>query len=88
MIQKRKEEIMRRMFHALVVLVMFTVFVFHGPLIATASGISATTPLQVVVVSGSNYEMGVQYGEQAAELIAANRDVTWQLLDTQVTAHP
>jgi hypothetical protein len=88
MIQKRKEEIMRRMFHALVVLVMFTVFVFHGPLIATASGISATTPLQVVVVSGSNYEMGVQYGEQAAELIAANRDVTWQLLDTQVTAYP
>jgi hypothetical protein len=79
---------MRRMFHALVVLVMFSVVIFHGPLGAAASWTSATTPLQVVVVSGSNYEMGVQYAEQAAELIVANRDVTWQLLDTQVTAYP
>lgn len=87
MFQKRKEEIMKRMFHALVVLVMFSVFLFHGPLAIAASGTLAT-PLRVVVVSGSNYEMGVQYGEQAADLIAANRDVTWQLLDTQVTAYP
>jgi hypothetical protein len=28
--------------------------------------------------------MGVQYGEQAAALIAANRDVVWEILDTQV----
>jgi hypothetical protein len=49
---------------------------------------AAAAPLKVVVVSGSNYEMGVQYGEQAADLIAANRDVTWNLLDTGVTAYP
>jgi hypothetical protein len=86
--QKRREEIiMKKMFHALVVLVMFSVVVFHGPL-AVASGTSATPPIKVVVVSGTNYGMGVQYGEQAADLIAANRDVTWHLLDTQVTAGP
>jgi hypothetical protein len=72
------------MFHALVVLVMFSVVIFHGPLSATASWTSAP-PIRVVVVSGTNYEMGVQYGEQAADLIAANRDATWQLLDTRVT---
>jgi hypothetical protein len=88
MFQKRKEEIMKRMFHALVVLVIFSVVIFHGPLGAVASWTSATPPIRVVVVSGTNYEMGVQYGEQAAELIAANRDVTWNLLDTQVTAYP
>lgn len=79
---------MRRMFHALVVLVMFSVVIFHGPLGAAASWTSATPPIRVVVVSGTNYEMGVQYGEQAAELIAINRDVTWNLLDTRVTAYP
>jgi hypothetical protein len=77
MVQKRKEEIMRRTFHALVVLVMFSVVIFHGPLGAAASWTPATTPIRVVVVSGTNYEMGVQYGEQAAELIAVNRDVVW-----------
>jgi len=76
------------MFNALVVIVIFSVVFFHGPLCASASGISATTPVKVVVVSGTNYEMGFQYGEQAAELIAANRDVTWDLLDTQVTEYP
>lgn len=76
---------MKRMFHALVVLVVSSVVVFHGSLGAVASGTSATPPIKVVVVSGTNYEMGVQYGEQAAELIAANRDATWNLLDTQVT---
>jgi hypothetical protein len=65
------------MFHALVVLVVFSVFLFHGPLGAAASGTSAPPPIRVVVVSGTNYEMGVQYGEQAAELIAVNRDVVW-----------
>lgn len=75
---------MKRMFHALVVLVMFSVVVFHGPLGAAASGTSATTPIKVVVVSGTNYEMGVQYGEQAAALIDGNRAVVWNILDTQV----
>jgi hypothetical protein len=88
MFQKRKEEFMRRMFHALVVLVTFSVVFFYGPLGAAASWTSAPPPIRVVVVSGTNYQMGVQYGEQAADLIAANRDVTWQLLDTQVTAYP
>jgi len=68
---------MKRMFHALVVLVMLSVVIFHGPLGAAASGTSAPPPIRVVVVSGTNYEMGVQYGEQAAELIAINRDVVW-----------
>jgi hypothetical protein len=83
MFQKRKGAIMKRMFHALVVLVMFSVVIFHGPLGVAASGTS-TTPIRVVVVSGTNYEMGVQYGEQAAELIAVNRDVVWEILDTKV----
>jgi hypothetical protein len=84
MFQKRKEAIMKRMFHALVVLVMFSIILFHGPLVVDASGTFEKTPLKVVVVAGSNYEMGVQYGEQAADLIAANRDVTWNILDDQV----
>jgi hypothetical protein len=75
---------MKRMFHALVVLLMLSVVLFHGPLVVAASGTSATPPIRVVVVSGTNYEMGVQYGEQAAELIAVNRDVVWNLLDTRV----
>jgi hypothetical protein len=79
---------MKRMFHALVVLVTFSVVIFHSPLGAAAPWTSAKPPIKVVVVSGTNYEMGVQYGEQAAKLIAANRDVTWNLLDTQVTAYP
>lgn len=79
---------MKRMFHALVVSATLIVVIFYGPLGADASWTSATPPIKVVVVSGTNYEMGVQYGEQAAELIAANRDVTWSLLDTQVTAYP
>ena len=45
-----------------------------------ASSAPAPPPLQVVVVSGSDYEMGVQYGEQAAPLIAANRDQVWNLM--------
>jgi hypothetical protein len=79
---------MKRMFHALVVLMTFSVVIFHTPLGAAAPWTSAKPPIKVVVVSGTNYEMGVQYGEQAAKLIAANRDVTWNLLDTQVTAYP
>jgi hypothetical protein len=75
---------MKRMFHALVVLVMFSVVIFYGPLGAAASWTSATPPIKVVVVSGTNYEMGVQYGEQAAELIAVNRDVVWNILETKV----
>jgi hypothetical protein len=72
------------MFHAWVVLVTLSVVIFHGPLDAAASGTSATPPIKVVVVSGTNYEMGVQYGEQAADLIAANRDATNELLSTKV----
>ena len=75
---------MRRMFQASVVLVMFSVFLFHGPLDAATSGTLATPPLQVVVVSGTNYEMGVQYGEQAAAFIAAMRDEAWNIMDNQV----
>jgi uncharacterized protein (DUF2062 family) len=60
---------MKRMFHAWVVLAMFSVVLFHGPLVIDASGILAKTPVKVVVVSGTNYEMGVQYGEQAAKFI-------------------
>jgi len=75
---------MRRMFQASVVLVMFSVFLFHGPLDAATSGTLATPPLQVVVVSGTNYEMGVQYGEQAAALISAMRDEAWNIMDNQV----
>jgi hypothetical protein len=72
------------MFHALVVLVMFSgVVIFHSPLGAAASWTPVTPPIRVVVVSGTNYEMGVQYGEQAAELIAVNRDVVWEILDTK-----
>jgi hypothetical protein len=84
MVQKREEEIMKRMFHALVVLVTFSIVIFHGPLGAVASGKWSPPPIKVVVVSGTNYEMGVQYGEQAAELIAVNRDVVWEILDTEV----
>jgi hypothetical protein len=68
----------------LVVLVTFSVVIFHGPLGAAASWTSATPLIKVVVVSGTNYEMGVQYGEQAAKFIAANRDIVWNILDTQV----
>src|SRR5271157_4704205 len=75
---------MKRVFHALVVLTMFGVIVFHGSLGASASGTPAATPLQVIVVSGSNYEMGVQYGEQAAAVINANRLAINQVLATQV----
>jgi hypothetical protein len=75
---------MKRMFLSLVLPVVFSIVVIHGPLAFTSSDSSISPPLKVVVVTGSNYEMGVQYGEQAAELIAANRDVVWNLLDTRV----
>jgi hypothetical protein len=75
---------MRRIIQGLLVLVILGIFAFHGLAIAATT----STPLRVVVVSGSNYEMGVQYGEQAADLIALNRDATWQLLDNKVTAYP
>jgi len=77
---------MGRVFHALVMLMVVSVVVFPGALVFAAP--ETSPPIKVVVVSGSNYEMGVQYGEQAADLIAANRDVTWNLLDTRVTAFP
>jgi hypothetical protein len=73
---------MKKMVHVIAVLVMFSVVVFHCTLVFAAP--ESSSPLRVVVVSGSNYDMGVQYGEQAADLIAANRDVTWNLLDSAV----
>ena len=70
---------MKRAFHAAIVLTIFGFLFFYGPFATYA-----TTPIRVVVVSGSNYEMGVQYGQQAAELIAVNRDVVWNILETKV----
>jgi hypothetical protein len=84
---ERRRKFMKKMFHALSLLVMIGAVVFHGSFVFAAPDISKSVPLKVVVVSGSNYEMGVQYGEQAAELIAANRDVAWQILDNQVAAY-
>ncbi len=75
---------MKRTFHVLVALAMFGVVVFYGQPGAAASEVSAATPLKVVVVSGSNYEMGVQYGEQAAALIDGNRLAVNSVLATQV----
>lgn len=72
----------------LVGLIVLSVALFHGPMAVAGQQHWASPPITVVVVSGTNYEMGVQYGEQAADLIAANRDTTWNLLDTQVTAYP
>jgi hypothetical protein len=74
---------MKKMFNTLVLLLMSAVIVFYGPITAGATGITSA-PIKVVVVSGTNYEMGVQYGEQAAKLIALNRDAVWKLLDEQV----
>jgi hypothetical protein len=79
---------MKKMIRVLAVFAVFSVIFFHGPLSAIAEGLSIKTPVKVVIVSGSNYEMGVQYGEQAADLIAANRDAAWQILDNQVLAYP
>jgi hypothetical protein len=76
---------MKRTLHALAVMVIFILVVFHCSTLFAAPDTSS--PIRVVVVSGSNYEMGVQYGEQAADLIAANRNVTWQILDTEVTVY-
>ncbi len=69
-------------------LVVLSVGLFLGSIAIAGQHYQAAPPIQVVVVSGSNYEMGVQYGEQAAYLIAANRNATWNLLDTEVTAYP
>jgi hypothetical protein len=74
---------MKRMLRVFAVLMMFSVVVFQGPL-ADAASVTSAAPPRVVVVSGSNYEMGVQYGEQAADLIAANQVAIWNILDTQV----
>jgi len=75
---------MERGSRALVLLVFFAAMVFCGPISFAAQGSSSPPPLRVVVVSGSNYEMGVQYGEQAADLIAATRDAVWNAMETEV----
>jgi hypothetical protein len=77
---------MKKMARLTAVLAVFGLFICCGAAVHAAP--ENSPPLRVVVVSGSNYEMGVQYGEQAAELIAINRDVTWDLLDTRVAAYP
>ncbi|HVN23958.1 MAG TPA: C45 family autoproteolytic acyltransferase/hydrolase [Syntrophorhabdales bacterium] len=74
---------MKKTICAIAVMAVFGLVFFHCATLFAAPDTSA--PIRVVVVSGSNYEMGVQYGEQAADLIAANRDVTWQILDNEVT---
>lgn len=70
---------MKRTFRIFLLMVVFGIVFIHGSLFAFAEA-----PIRVVVVSGNNYEMGVQYGEQAAELIAVNRDVVWNILETKV----
>jgi hypothetical protein len=70
---------MKRISYALVFLGLL--YFAFCPLSFAAPQDSSSLPIKVVVVSGSNYEMGVQYGEQAADLIAGNRDATWDLLN-------
>ena len=75
---------MKRAFRASAMAVLFgLVFFFSQPSFATQGNL-VLPPMKVVVVSGSNYEMGLQYGEQAADLIAVNTNATWNLLDTKV----
>ena len=70
---------MKKIKQLFILLAMFAALFLYCPLVlAVQSNLSA--PISVVVVSGSNYEMGVQYGEQAAGLIAENRDTAWKLL--------
>ena len=76
---------MKREYRTWVMLVVFSVFIFQGlPITDALAESPAGAPLKVVVVSGTNYEMGVQYGEQAADLIAGNRDAINELLETRV----
>ena len=75
---------MKKISYALVLTALIALIICHGPFAFAAQNGPSMPPIKVVVVSGTNYEMGVQYGEQAADLIAANRDVVWNLLDTQV----
>ena len=74
---------MKRSRHSLFLLGLFAVLIFYCPFVS-AKQLDSLPPVKVVVVSGSNYEMGFQYGEQAAGLIAANRDATWELLDSKI----
>ena len=70
---------MKKIKQLFILLAMFAALFLYCPLVlAVESNLSA--PISVVVVSGSNYEMGVQYGEQAAGLIAENRAAAWELL--------
>jgi len=75
---------MKRGSHAVVLLAFFAAVIFCSPVSFAAQNSSAPPPLRVVVVSGSNYEMGVQYGEQAADLIDLMRGEVWSILDNQV----
>ena len=76
---------MERGSHVVVLLAFFAAVIFCSPVSFAAQGSSASPPpLRVVVVSGSNYEMGVQYGEQAADLIDLMRGEVWNILDSQV----
>ncbi|MBP1628653.1 MAG: hypothetical protein H6Q00_3128 [Holophagaceae bacterium] len=61
-------------------LALFVMVSFQSYSTLVASEVPSTPPVRVVVVSGSNYDMGVQYGEQAADLIASQRDKVWNIL--------
>ena len=74
---------MKRSRCSLFFLGLFTVLIFYCPFVF-ADQQDSPSPVTVVVVSGSNYEMGFQYGEQTGDLIAANRDSTWELLNTKI----
>lgn len=74
---------MKKIFFVVAFTALLGIVFLYAPIASAASSSSTSPPVQVVVVSGSNYQMGVQYGEQAAPLIAANRDEVWNLMETQ-----
>jgi hypothetical protein len=75
---------MERKMYTTALLLAFSIAGIFSAATAEKTKPSSDQPIKVVVVSGSNYEMGVQYGEQAADLIAQNKTVVWNLLDEQV----
>jgi predicted choloylglycine hydrolase len=80
----------KSMFSVFVLMVGLWLMVFQVPGVSytasTSPPVNVTGTPQVVVVSGSNYEMGVQYGEQAAALIYANKQIVNQRLVEQFGA--
>ena len=73
---------MRFKTHTIVFLAIFLLLacVFPGPpsLVMTMDeDVLPPDILPVVILSGSDYEMGYQYGQQAAHYIEVNKDATW-----------